>query len=87
MEYDIVIVGGGPAGLSAAYSAFKTKVLLIEKDDGIGINIGISCVSWIHEMKKFGIDEQYFNPIKRYRFYSPSNEVLIEDNKYIDVVY
>ncbi len=34
LKFDIAIVGGGPAGLSAAYSASKkgAKVVLFEKD-------------------------------------------------------
>ncbi|HEY1248127.1 MAG TPA: FAD-dependent oxidoreductase, partial [Nitrososphaera sp.] len=36
-RYDIAIVGGGPAGLSAAYSASSagSKVILFEKDASI----------------------------------------------------
>ncbi len=81
--YDIVIVGAGPAGLSAAYTASKgARVLVVEKDDGIGINVRTSGVSWIEDMNRFGISKEYYNPIKRYKFYSPSNEVVIEDKEY-----
>ena len=36
--YDIAIVGGGPAGLSAAYSAAKegSSVIVLERDKSMG---------------------------------------------------
>ena len=79
MKFDIAIVGGGPAGLSAAYSASKqgAKVILFEKDPSFGHNIRTSGVTWIKEIEKFDITEEFYNPIKNFSFVSPTNQILI----------
>ncbi|MDP8902826.1 MAG: NAD(P)/FAD-dependent oxidoreductase, partial [Thermoproteota archaeon] len=76
---DIAVVGGGPAGLSAAYSAAKegAKVVLFEKDQSIAHCIRTSGVTWISEMERLGIPSKFYNPIQNYRFVSSSNDVLI----------
>jgi digeranylgeranylglycerophospholipid reductase len=77
MHYDIVVVGGGPAGLSAAYTASKlhASTIVLEKDDGVGQFVRTSGVSWIENIKALGIPEKYYNPIKNYRIISPTDEV------------
>jgi digeranylgeranylglycerophospholipid reductase len=79
LRYDIAVVGGGPAGLSAAYSAAKrgAKVALFEKDPSFGYNIRTSGVSWIKEMEKYEISSDYYNPIRNFVFISPNNEINI----------
>lgn len=77
-EYDIVVVGGGPAGLSAGTSAAKNgaRVAILERDEAIGQSIRTSGVTWIKEASLLGIPPQYYNPIKNYAFYSPNNMIV-----------
>lgn len=81
---DIAVVGGGPAGLSAAYASAKlgSKVILFEKEKGIGQFVRTSGVSWIKEMKKLQIPANLYNPIKNFRFISPKNEIIIKGDEY-----
>ena len=82
-EYDIVIVGGGPAGSSAAYTAAKNgaKVALLEKENTIAQTVRTSGVTWLEDVKKFGIPKECYNEIKNYSFCSPNNEVTISDDE------
>ena len=77
-NYDIVIVGGGPAGLSAGWSAAKkgARVAVLERDEAIGQSVRTSGVTWIKEAKSFGIPSQLYNPIQNYAFYSPNNVIM-----------
>jgi len=80
-QYDLVIVGGGPAGSSTAYEASKNgiKVALLEREETIAQSVRTSGVTWIQNIKEFGIPDDCYNPIKNYSFCSPNNEVTIRD--------
>ncbi|MGI0041089.1 MAG: FAD-dependent oxidoreductase, partial [Nitrosopumilaceae archaeon] len=67
-NYDIIIVGAGPAGLSAAWAAAKkgVSVAVLEREEAIAQSIRTSGVTWISEAKSFGIPPDYYNPIRNY---------------------
>lgn len=83
VDYDLVVVGGGPAGSSSAWAAAKKgiKVALIEKENSIAETVRTSGVTWIQNIKEFGIPEDCYNKIKNFSFCSPNNEVTISDSE------
>jgi len=82
LDFDVVVVGGGPAGSSAARIAAENEctVALVEKEKEIAETVRTSGVTWISDIKKFGIPEDCYNPIKKFSFCSPKNSVTISDN-------
>lgn len=82
-SFDIVIVGAGPAGSSAAYSAARNgaRVAVLEKESVVAQTVRTSGVTWMDTIKEFGIPDGCYNPIKNYAFCSPNNEVRINSDK------
>jgi digeranylgeranylglycerophospholipid reductase len=81
LEYDLVVVGAGPAGSSAAYMAAKNgvRVALIEKEETVAHSVRTSGVTWLDTIEEFSIPDDCYNPIKNYSFCSPNNKVTISD--------
>ena len=82
LNFDVVVVGGGPAGSSAARIAAENEctVALVEKEKEIAETVRTSGVTWISDIKKFKIPEDCYNSIKKFSFCSPKNSVTISDN-------
>src|SRR6266480_4734159 len=76
-ECDVLIVGGGPAGLAAAEAAAKlnARTVLLERQNEIGYPVHTSGGSWISDMKALAIPENLYHPITKVVFVSPNCEV------------
>lgn len=81
-DFDLVVVGGGPAGSSAAFEAARRgiRVAVVEKEGAVAETVRTSGVTWIQSIDEFGIPRDCFNPIKHYSFCSPNNTVTISDS-------
>jgi digeranylgeranylglycerophospholipid reductase len=77
VECDVIIVGGGPAGLAAAEAAAKLNVraVVLERQNEIGYPVHTSGGSWISDMKALAIPENLYHPITNVVFVSPHREV------------
>jgi digeranylgeranylglycerophospholipid reductase len=72
---DVLIVGGGPAGLSAAFSAAGTgaRTVVLERQKEIGYPIHTSGGSWVADMKALDIPKHLYHTIRHATFLSPGN--------------
>lgn len=83
LQYDVLIVGGGPAGSSAASAAVKAgaKVLLIEKKKIIGEPV--QCAEFVPKLllHKSGINHRSIvQEIKGMKIYLPSGESFLSNS-------
>ena len=81
-DVDVLIVGGGPAGLAAAEAAASrgARVLVLERQNEIGYPVHTSGGSWVSDMQALGIPQHLYHPVSKVYFVSPHREVpLIYD--------
>lgn len=76
-QFDLIVVGGGPAGLSAAQIAAKQgiSVLVLERSLEIGYPVHTSGGSWITELRQLGVPDRFIHPIKTLQFISSNAQV------------
>src|SRR5579859_167592 len=81
-DCDVLIVGGGPAGLAAAAAAAKEGVetLVLERQHEIGYPIHTSGGSWVSDMQALNIPQSLYHPIDKVIFVSPQREVSMHYN-------
>jgi digeranylgeranylglycerophospholipid reductase len=76
-KYQVLVVGGGPAGLAAGEAAARqgVRTLILERQNEIGYPIHTSGGSWIKDMQALHIPEHLYHPVKTIYFLSPHREV------------
>jgi digeranylgeranylglycerophospholipid reductase len=73
---DVVVVGGGPAGLSAASEAAAAglRVVVLERGHAIGEPVRTSGGSFIKPLRALGIPDDCWHPVHTIRVIGPTTE-------------
>jgi digeranylgeranylglycerophospholipid reductase len=82
-QYDIVIAGAGPAGLSVAATAagHGARVLVLEKRAEIGYPVKTGGGSFVQDLLALGVPADLFHPIHRIRLVSTNAEAVFPYEK------
>jgi digeranylgeranylglycerophospholipid reductase len=79
-DFDVAVVGGGPAGLSAAEASARggLATVLFEKNQAIGVPVRTSGGSWIPHLRELGIPDSFWHPLHRIRVMTPRVSASLE---------
>src|SRR5579885_2087606 len=80
VRYDIIVIGAGPAGCSAAASAASkgAKVALLEQEEAVALHVRTSGVTWQSDADTLGIPKEFYHPIHSFKFFSPNGSSEVE---------
>jgi len=79
-KFDVIVVGGGPAGLSAAAVSARrgAKTLVLEKSREIGYPVKTSGGSFVRDLHALGIPDNLYHPVHRIRLVSGESTAVFE---------
>lgn len=84
---DVLIVGGGPAGLSvAAALPADVRTIVVHQDREIGTPVRTSGGSWLADMQRLGIPEDLYVPIRQFQLYSDDTSADLSLGRHVPVI-
>lgn len=76
--YDVLIVGGGPAGLATASRLKGISALLVHQDKEIGVPVRTSGGSWLSDVRKLRIPPDLYHRVETADLYADTEHAALD---------